>query len=111
MTLGRLVLPANRPPHRFPRILKSCLQPATKEADVSDNFINIMTLEIAFRYRLKMVLNLFPKVAGQPLGNRGLKIRPLDAALLEEFTLVTEIAGSRLIKLPNQRLLPIRPIL
>src|SRR5260221_1602265 len=60
---------------------------------------------------MKMGLNLFPKVPGQPFGNRGLKIGPLDPALVEEFTLVTEIAGSRLIKLPHQRLLPIRPIL
>src|SRR6266403_3806427 len=58
-----------------------------------------------------MVFNLFSKVAGQPLGNRGLKIRPLDAAFFEEFALVTEIAGSRLIRLPSQRLLPIGPIL
>src|SRR5262245_13809882 len=93
------------------RIAKSGLEKSPKQSEMPDNFIDLMTLKIAIRHRMKMYLDFFPEIFGHLLGNSFLQVISFNSPFGEVLSAVVQITRRGMMKMPDQCFLPIRPIL
>src|SRR6516162_7486207 len=111
MTLVRFAMPYYDCVQRPPGFVRSALQETAKQANVADNFVDVMTLKIPVRHRMEVDFDLLAKIAGHPLRDCLAQIFSLNVALFEEIFRISQIARGCLVKLPHERFFPIRPVL
>src|SRR5215831_12132564 len=93
------------------RIAKSGLEKGPKQPEMPNDFIDLMTLKIAIRHRMKMYLDFLLVIFRHFLRNSFLQVIPFNSPLGEVFSPVVQITGRSVMEMPDQRFLPIRPVL
>jgi len=76
---------------------------------VRNDFIGCEGAEIVVRHHFKVSLDLLGKFGAKVLGDARLQLLAFDFRLLIERFLVGQVLRGGMIKLPDQRLLPVRP--